>query len=50
PKPLNGFGGGKRYDQIFKDICPQAYSWEFDDNNSTYECEGTDVTYTVQFC
>ncbi|TPX44750.1 hypothetical protein CcCBS67573_g10396 [Chytriomyces confervae] len=50
PKPLNGFGGGKRYDQIFKDICPQAYSWEFDDNNSTYECDGTDVTYTVQFC
>ncbi|KAI8608631.1 thaumatin [Chytriomyces sp. MP71] len=50
PKPLNNFGNGQRYDQIFKSICPQAYSWEFDDGNSTYECKGTSITYTVQFC
>ncbi|KAJ3229392.1 hypothetical protein HDU81_005395 [Chytriomyces hyalinus] len=48
PKPLNG--GNKRYDQIFKEICEEAYSWEFDDENSTCNCLGTDVTYTVSFC
>ncbi|KAJ3250628.1 hypothetical protein HDU77_006486 [Chytriomyces hyalinus] len=48
PKPLDG--GNKRYDQIFKEICEDAYSWEFDDENSTYNCLGTDVTYTVEFC
>ncbi|KAI8610929.1 thaumatin [Chytriomyces sp. MP71] len=50
PKPLNGFGGGLRYDEIFKNLCPDAYSWEFDDNKSTYQCKGTSITYTVSFC
>ncbi|KAJ3119494.1 hypothetical protein HK098_005395 [Nowakowskiella sp. JEL0407] len=49
PMPLNNFGGGKRYDQIFKDICSEAYSWEFDDNKSTYQCLG-DITAEVTFC
>ncbi|KAJ3121246.1 hypothetical protein HK098_003838 [Nowakowskiella sp. JEL0407] len=49
PMPLNNFGGGKRYDQILKDICPEAYSWEFDDENSTYQCYG-DLTVEVTFC
>jgi hypothetical protein len=50
PKPFNNFGGGKRYDEIFKEICPLAYSWEFDDDKSTFECRGKDVTMEVQFC
>ncbi len=50
PMPLNNFGGGIRYDQIFKNICPNAYSWEFDDAKSTYQCQGKDVTLEVKFC
>ncbi|CAF3747141.1 unnamed protein product [Rotaria sp. Silwood1] len=27
-----------RYDQVFKSQCPDAYSWQFDDFASTYQC------------
>ena len=49
PKPLNGFGGGKSYSEVFKAICPNAYSWQFDDMSSTYQCKG-EVSYIVEFC
>jgi hypothetical protein len=50
PKPLNGFGGGKSYSEIFKSICPLAYSWQFNDGESTFQCTGDDITYVVEFC
>ena len=39
---------GKQYNQIFKEQCPDAYSWQFDDINSTYQCSNAD--YEVTFC
>ncbi|KAJ3049237.1 hypothetical protein HK097_009742 [Rhizophlyctis rosea] len=42
------YDGNKRYDQFFKTQCPQAYSWQFDDLNSTFQCKETD--YEVTFC
>lgn len=38
----------KRYDEIFKNICPDAYSWQFDDISSTYNCQN--ANYLIQFC
>ena len=45
PMPyIKGFAGGARYDTILKrDLCPQAYSWEFDDLASTYVSKGANV-------
>jgi len=39
---------GQRYDQVFKTQCPDAYSWQFDDSQSTYQCINAD--YTITFC
>jgi hypothetical protein len=36
------------YASIFKVGCPDAYSWQFDDFQSTYQCR--DADYTVIFC
>ena len=38
---------GKNYAQVFKESCPDAYSWQFDDFNSTYQCKNPD--YTIRF-
>jgi hypothetical protein len=38
----------KQYNQIFKEQCPDAYSWQFDDISSTYQCSNAD--YEVTFC
>ncbi|XWV25983.1 hypothetical protein QJ857_gp1097 [Tupanvirus soda lake] len=38
----------KQYNQIFKNQCPDAYSWQFDDQSSTYQCVNAD--YEVTFC
>ena len=40
--------GHLRYDQVFKSQCSLAYSWQFDDLNSTYTCKETD--YDIVFC
>lgn len=37
-----------RYDKVFKDQCPDAYSWQFDDHSSTYQC--VDADYYIDFC
>ncbi|TVU39457.1 hypothetical protein EJB05_12877, partial [Eragrostis curvula] len=37
-----------RYSQFFKDNCPQAYSYAFDDKSSTYTCSG--ASYDIVFC
>jgi hypothetical protein len=36
-----------RYDRVFKNSCPDAYSWQFDDLNSTYQCSNSN--YTIIF-
>ena len=38
---------GKNYAKIFKDMVPDAYSWQFDDFNSTYQCKAPD--YIIRF-
>lgn len=45
PKPSQFFD---RYDRVFKNQCPDAYSWQFDDVSSTYQC--VDADYSIKFC
>ncbi|XP_042501201.1 thaumatin-like protein 1b [Macadamia integrifolia] len=37
------------YSKIFKDQCPQAYSYAYDDKTSTFTC-GTGANYLITFC
>lgn len=40
------------YHEVFKQKCPKAYSWAFDDNSSTYTCNSIStppVHYIIQF-
>jgi len=37
-----------RYDRLFKAQCPQAYSWQFNDGSSTFQCAGA-PDYTIIF-
>lgn len=37
------------YSRIFKQKCPQAYSYAYDDKSSTFTCSGN-VDYQVTFC
>ncbi|CAI9116668.1 OLC1v1017876C1 [Oldenlandia corymbosa var. corymbosa] len=36
------------YSRIFKNACPSAYSYAYDDASSTFTCSGSD--YTITFC
>jgi len=36
------------YSKVFKSACPKAYSYPYDDDTSTFTCNGAD--YTVAFC
>ena len=36
------------YPDLFKNQCPNFYSWPFDDLKSTYQCKNAD--YNVEFC
>jgi len=36
------------YSEIFKSVCPKAYSYAYDDATSTFTCSGAD--YTITFC
>ncbi|GKV02374.1 hypothetical protein SLEP1_g14818 [Rubroshorea leprosula] len=38
-----------QYYMIFKNQCPQAYSYAFDDSTTTYSCSGG-PNYTITFC
>ena len=44
PKPSQFFD---RYDRVFKNQCEEAYSWQFDDMSSTYQC--IDADYQIEF-
>ncbi|TXG58414.1 hypothetical protein EZV62_016243 [Acer yangbiense] len=37
------------YSKIFKDQCPQAYSYAYDDRSSTFTCTGG-ANYAITFC
>ncbi|CAK8534778.1 unnamed protein product [Lathyrus sativus] len=37
------------YSKIFKDQCPQAYSYAYDDKTSTFTCSGG-ANYSITFC
>ncbi|XP_075660731.1 thaumatin-like protein 1 [Castanea sativa] len=37
------------YSQIFEQQCPQAYSYAYDDQNSTFTCSGA-PNYVITFC
>ncbi|CAO2831312.1 unnamed protein product [Amaranthus hypochondriacus] len=37
-----------KYSKFFKDACPTAYSYAYDDATSTFTCDGAD--YVVTFC
>jgi hypothetical protein len=39
-----------QYTRFFKDACPTAYSYPYDDPTSTFTCEGTTNSYAVVFC
>lgn len=39
---------GISYPSVFKQQCPDAYSWQFDDQASTYQCSGF-ANYKVTF-
>lgn len=36
------------YSKVFKASCPQAYSYAYDDETSTFTCKGAD--YLIKFC
>nr|XP_027190638.1 thaumatin-like protein 1b isoform X2 [Cicer arietinum] len=37
------------YSEIFKNACPRAYSYAYDDKTSTFTCESA-ADYTITFC
>lgn len=43
----------EKYAKVFKDACPTAYSFPYDDPTSTFTCSGTperNVGYDITFC
>jgi hypothetical protein len=38
------------YSQFFKNACPRAYSYAYDDATSTFTCGGGGTDYTITFC
>ncbi|KAL0329892.1 UNVERIFIED_CONTAM: G-type lectin S-receptor-like serine/threonine-protein kinase [Sesamum radiatum] len=38
-----------QYSQVFKSACPQAFSYAYDDTNTTFSCSGA-ADYTITFC
>ncbi|CAD6343454.1 unnamed protein product [Miscanthus lutarioriparius] len=45
-----GTCGPSAYSEFFKNACPRAYSYAYDDATSTFTCAGGDTAYTVTFC
>jgi len=40
-----------QYTRIFKEVCPEAYSYAYDDDSALYTCDGIPVSdYDVIFC
>ncbi|KAK3267696.1 hypothetical protein CYMTET_23764 [Cymbomonas tetramitiformis] len=36
------------YEGLFRDQCPEAYSWQFDDGKATYQCQ--ESSFEITFC
>ncbi|CAH9147013.1 unnamed protein product [Cuscuta epithymum] len=39
-----------QYSKIFKGMCPQAYSYAYDDKTSTFTCQDGQANYAITFC
>ncbi|KAL6640223.1 hypothetical protein ACP70R_015625 [Stipagrostis hirtigluma subsp. patula] len=39
-----------QYSQFFKNACPRAYSYAYDDATSTFTCGGGHTSYDITFC
>jgi hypothetical protein len=39
---------GVRYEELYKEECPDSYAWQFADLTSTFHCINSD--YNIQFC
>jgi hypothetical protein len=39
---------GQKYQETYSSQCPDAYSWQFDDHQSTFQCIAPD--YKISFC
>ncbi|KAJ3232368.1 hypothetical protein HDU78_007186 [Chytriomyces hyalinus] len=48
PTPLDAGFKDTQYDKVFKNQCPDAYSWQFDDESSLFQCVGAE--YELTFC
>jgi len=48
PRVQTGFFRGQGYHDVFKSQCPDAYAWQFDDLQSTYQCKDSD--YIITWC
>ncbi|KAJ3226471.1 hypothetical protein HDU81_007281 [Chytriomyces hyalinus] len=48
PAPLDPGYQDIQYDKVFKNQCPDAYSWQFDDESSLFQCVGAE--YELTFC
>ncbi|KAI8828726.1 thaumatin, partial [Chytriomyces cf. hyalinus JEL632] len=48
PTPLDAGYQDTQYDKVFKSQCPDAYSWQFDDESSLFQCVGAE--YELTFC
>ncbi|KAJ3119769.1 hypothetical protein HK100_000160 [Physocladia obscura] len=48
PKPTDSTFANIEYDKVFKNQCPDAYSWQFDDESSLFQCQNTQ--FELKFC
>lgn len=39
-----------KYSKFFKGLCPQAYSYAYDDTTSTFTCPSGSTDYIITFC
>lgn len=39
-----------KYSLLFKNQCPQAYTYAYDDKTSTFACMGANANYVITFC
>lgn len=45
-----GLCGPTNYSELFKDLCPKAYSYPQDDTSSIFSCGAAGAQYYVTFC
>jgi len=50
PSCCNNRHWPRNYPQVFKQACPLAYSYAYDDELSTFTCRGNPTHYDIVFC